>query len=58
MVITGISVMKQKRQQATKITVSGTITKDPQRVRTATGKVMVTMTIQAESELRSPHGIR
>lgn len=36
-------------------TVTGTITKPPQRVKTATGKVMATMTIQAESELRSPY---
>ncbi|WP_250326809.1 hypothetical protein [Morganella morganii] len=55
MVMTGINVMKQKRQQTAKITVSGAITKAPQRVRTATGKVMATMTIQAESERRSPY---
>lgn len=36
-------------------TVTGTITKPPQRVKTATGKVMATMTIQAESERRSPY---
>lgn len=53
MVMTGINVMKQKRQQTAKVTVSGTITKAPQRVRTATGKAMATMVIQAESELRS-----
>ncbi|HCM62822.1 MAG TPA: hypothetical protein DIT05_09785 [Morganella sp. (in: Bacteria)] len=47
--------MKQKRQQTTKITVSGTVTKPPQRVRTATGKTMATLVIQAESELRSPY---
>ncbi|EBR9859712.1 hypothetical protein DS524_28650 [Salmonella enterica subsp. enterica serovar Chester] len=47
--------MKPKRQQTAKVTVSGTITKAPQRVRTATGRVMVTMTIQAESERRSPY---
>ncbi len=47
--------MKPKRQQTAKVTVSGTITKAPQRVRTATGKVMVTLVIQAESELRSPY---
>lgn len=45
MVMTGINVMKQKRQQTAKVTVSGIITKAPQRVRTATGKVMATMTI-------------
>ncbi|EPJ0729147.1 hypothetical protein ABM058_06260 [Morganella morganii] len=47
--------MKPKRQQTAKVTVSGTITKAPQRVRTATGKAMATMVIQAESELRSPY---
>ncbi|HCE8950347.1 TPA: hypothetical protein NHT78_003486 [Morganella morganii] len=50
-----MNVMKQKRQQTAKVTVSGTITKAPQRVRTATGKAMATMIIQAESELRSPY---
>lgn len=58
MVMTGIDVMKQKRQQATKITVSGTVTKAPQRVKTATGKVMATLTIQAESERRSPYPLK
>lgn len=47
--------MKPKRQQTAKVTVSGTITKAPQRVRMATGKAMATMVIQAESELRSPY---
>ncbi|WP_413493061.1 hypothetical protein [Morganella psychrotolerans] len=47
--------MKPKRQQTAKVTVSGTITKAPQRVRTATGKVMATLVIQAESELRNPY---
>lgn len=37
------------------VTVTGTVTKSPQRVKTATGKVMATMSIQAESELRSPY---
>ena len=58
MVMTGIDVMKQKRQQTAKITVSGTVTKAPQRVRTATGKVMETLTIQAESERRSPYPLK
>lgn len=39
-------------------TVTGTVTKQPQRVRTATGKVMATMTIQAESERRSPYPLK
>lgn len=39
-------------------TVTGTVTKAPQRVRTATGKVMATMTIQAESKRRSPYPLK
>ncbi len=39
-------------------TVTGTVTKPPQRVKTATGKVMATMTIQAESECRSPYPLK
>lgn len=50
--------MKQKRQQTAKVTVSGIITKPPQRVKTATGKVMATLTIQAESERRSPYPLK
>lgn len=50
--------MKQKRQQTAKVTVSGIITKPPQRVKTASGKVMATMTIQAESERRSPYPLK
>ncbi len=38
--------------------VTGTVTKQPQRVRTATEKVMATMTIQAESEHRSPYPLK
>ncbi|MCU6211057.1 hypothetical protein KWH78_08030 [Morganella morganii] len=53
--MTGIDVMKQKRQQTAKVTVSGIITKPLQRVKTATGKVMATLTIQAESERRLPY---
>lgn len=41
MVMTGIDVMKQKRQQTAKVTVSGIITKAPQRVRTITGKAIL-----------------
>ncbi|MEY1637653.1 hypothetical protein [Morganella morganii] len=58
MVMTGINVMKQKRQQTAKVTVSGFITKPPQRVKTASGKVMATLTIQAESERRSPYPLK
>lgn len=47
--------MKPKRQQTAKVVVSGLVIKAPQRVRTATGKVMATLIIQAESELRSPY---
>lgn len=50
--------MKREKQQAAKVTVSGIITKSPQRVKTATGKVMATMTIQAESERRSPYPLK
>lgn len=39
-------------------TVTGTVTKPPQRVKTATGKVMATMTIHAESEHRSPYPLK
>lgn len=39
-------------------TVTGTVTKSPHRVKTATGKVMATMTIQAESEHRSPYPLK
>lgn len=39
-------------------TVTGTVTKPPQRVKTATGKIMATMTIQAESERRSPYPLK
>ncbi|EMH1415416.1 hypothetical protein RGJ02_003244 [Morganella morganii] len=53
-----MNVMKQKRQQTAKVTVSGFITKPPQRVKTASGKVMATLTIQAESERRSPYPLK
>lgn len=46
MVMIGIDVMKQKRQQTAKVTVSGIITKAPYRVRTATGKVIAILTTQ------------
>lgn len=36
-----------------KAIVTGSVTKKPQRLKTATGKVMATMTIQAESDKRS-----
>ncbi|NBM54610.1 hypothetical protein GWI68_07350 [Proteus sp. G2669] len=39
-------------------TVIGIITKPPQRIKTATGKVMATMTIQAESDKRSPYPLK
>lgn len=35
--------MKREKQQAAKVTVSGTIIKVPQRVKMATGKVMTTI---------------
>ncbi|MBG5950103.1 hypothetical protein I5E97_08985 [Proteus hauseri] len=40
------------------VTVIGIITKPPQRIKTATGKVMATMTIQAESDKRSPYPLK
>ena len=39
-------------------TVTGTVTKPPKRVKTATGKVMAIMTIHAESERRSPYPLK
>lgn len=39
-------------------TVTGSVTKQPQRLKTATGKVMATMTIQAESDKRSPYPLK
>ncbi|HEM8210020.1 TPA: hypothetical protein U2M19_000829 [Providencia rettgeri] len=37
---------------------SGTVIQAPDRVKTATGKVMITMTIQAESDKRSPYPLK
>lgn len=47
-----------RKTKPTTATVTGTVTKPPQRVKTATGKVMATMTIQAESERRSPYPLK
>lgn len=44
-----------RKAKLIRITTSGTVTKAPERVRTAIGKVMATMTIQAESDKRSPY---
>lgn len=56
----GIKMNKPKMRKAKliKITTSGTVIKAPERVKTATGKVMVTMTIQAESDKRSPYPLK
>lgn len=51
----GLTYRKAKSVIAT---VTGTVTKPPQRVKTATGKVMAIMTIQAESERRSPYPLK
>lgn len=51
----GLTYRKAKSVIAT---VTGTVTKPPQRVKTASGKVMATLTIQAESERRSPYPLK
>ncbi len=51
----GLTYRKAKSVIAT---VTGTVTKPPQRVKTATGKVIAIMTIQAESERRSPYPLK
>ncbi|MBW5406032.1 hypothetical protein FNH25_04045 [Morganella morganii] len=51
----GLTYRKAKSVIAT---VTGTVTKPPQRVKTATGKVMAIMTVQAESERRSPYPLK
>lgn len=47
-----------RKAKLIRITTSGTVTKAPERVRTAIGKVMATMTIQAESDKRSPYPLK
>ncbi|HBC5016413.1 TPA: hypothetical protein KET99_000627 [Proteus mirabilis] len=49
---------KMRKAKLIKITTSGTVIKAPERVKTATGKVMATMTIQAESDKRSPYPLK
>ncbi|MDM3694804.1 hypothetical protein [Proteus mirabilis] len=49
---------EMRKTKSIKITTSGTIIKAPERVKTATGKVMATMTIQAESDKRSPYPLK
>lgn len=49
---------KLKKAKLIKITTSGTVIKTPERIKTATGKVMATMTIQAESDKRSPYPLK
>nr|WP_314263137.1 hypothetical protein [uncultured Moellerella sp.] len=41
-----------------KATMSGTVTKSPQRVKTTNGTVMATMIIQAESKTRNPYPLK
>lgn len=47
-----------RKAKSIRITTSGTVIKAPERVKTATGKVMATMTIQAESDKRSPYPLK
>ncbi|WP_257468512.1 MULTISPECIES: hypothetical protein [Providencia] len=44
---------EMRKVKSIRIATSGTVIKVPERVKTATGKVMATMTIQAESDKRS-----
>ncbi|WP_204267478.1 hypothetical protein, partial [Escherichia coli] len=53
-----MSKSKMRKAKSTRITTSGTVNKSPERVKTATGKVMATMTIQAESDKRSPYSLK
>ncbi|HCT5326129.1 hypothetical protein [Morganella morganii] len=45
-------------RKAKPTTATGTVTNSPKRVKTATGKVMETLNIQAESEHRSPYPLK
>lgn len=47
-----------RKEKPITATVTGTVTKPPQRVKTATGMVMATLVIQAESERRSPYPLK
>ncbi|MGX4746104.1 hypothetical protein [Providencia sp. PROV197] len=49
---------EMRKAKSIRITTSGTVIKAPERVKTATGKVMATMTIQAESDKRSPYPLK
>ncbi len=53
-----VSKSEMRKAKSIKITTSGTVIKAPERVKTATGKVMATMTIQAESDKRSPYPLK
>ncbi len=46
---------EMRKAKSIMITTSGIVIKAPERVKTATGKVMATMTIQAESGKRSSY---
>ncbi len=50
--------LEMRKEKPIRITTSGTVIKAPERIKTATGKVMATMTIQAESERRSPYPLK
>lgn len=47
-----------KKSKLIIITLSGTIIKAPQRIKTATDKIMATMTIQVASESRSSYPLK
>ncbi len=49
---------EMRKAKSIMITTSGTVIKDPKRTKTATDKVMATMTIQAESESRSSYPLK
>lgn len=49
---------EMRKAKSIRITTSGTVIEAPERVKTATGKVMATMTIQAESDKRSPYPLK
>lgn len=51
--------MRRKKKPVThKATISGRVIKSPQRIRTSTGKVMASLTLEAESDTRSPYPVQ
>lgn len=53
-----VSKSEMRKAKSIRITTSGTVIRVPERVKTAIGKVMATMTIQAESDKRSPYPLK